>query len=160
MLYWAGCLRRQASVSQSIFNLRKPKVNCNMTVVPKSHARCVPLTNVALHTTTYIVVVLLLYCRLLYPLSGKEKLRMRAKAKKVQIYNSRTCFSTFWRYLSSPHTHALTQKQDRIGRVKFTYPEEQVEDKHEIFQTLNSPSNSHAEEPVTSVPKRRSWNVQ
>lgn len=159
MLSWAGCLHRQASVSQSIFNLRKPKVICNMAVVPKGHGRvsidwCRP-------PYLYIFVVLLLHCHLLNPLSGKEKLLMRVKAKKVQIYNSRTCFSTFWRYLSSPHTHTLTQQQDRIGRVKCTYPEKKGEDKHEIFQTLNSPSDSHAEEPMTSEPRRRrSWNVQ
>lgn len=153
MLYWVGCLHWQASVSQSIFNLRKPKVICNMAVVPKGHGRVCSI-DWCRPPHLYIVVVLLLYCHLLYPLSGKEKLPMRAG----QIYNSRTCFSTFWQYLSSPHTHTLTQKQDRIGRVKCTYPEKKVEDKYEIFQTLNSPSNSHTEEPVTSA--QRSWNVQ
>lgn len=157
MLYWAGCLHRQASVSQSIFNLRNRKSFATWLLYPKVMGVCSVDWSRPPHL--YIVVVLLLYCHLLYPLLGKEKLQMRAKAKKVQIYNSRTCFSTFWWYLSSPHTHMLTHKQDRIGRVKCTYPEKKVEDEYEIFQTLNSPSNSHTEEPVTSAP-RRSWNEQ
>lgn len=45
-------------------------------------------------------------------------------------------------------THSLTQRRDKAGNVRYTYPEKSVEDKYEIFDTLNSPSDSHAAEIV------------
>lgn len=68
----------------------------------------------------------------------------------LQIYDSRSCFTSSHTLSSTlvhtPYTHS--QRWDKVSNVRNTYPENSVEDKDEIFDALNSPSDSHAAEIV------------